>query len=438
MQQKINTALKAIFFLLIIERVILFLSLPPVLQPDSDSYKNPAITFVQSGDFGNIGYRTPGYPLFLASIYTVSQNDKAVILVQHLLGLMMILLIMKMTPSGKIKIVVGVLFLLDALLLLYEHAILADFLVTFELCFAIYFLGKFFKQNKLLYVFLSSSFIGVGFLTKPILKLYPHFILAFIIIHSIRNRKKTVEIIKTSIVFLIPVLLLWGGWSFRNYKKSGDCAMTSLLGMVLISVTEDFIDFSSNSNYEIKQVYKGFLEKKTARGSVIWPVRGELIKMGYDSAELDRRFSEIAKEAIFKYPGKYIKRSVKETLYFFLVNDSVLVFFSHGMEKSSMIQDFKSGRIKDAVLKFILNGYIIYWLMLSGFVFFFIKSISNIKVISPINIVMFLTIFYIAGVSVFSQFGFARYRLAVQPLMILMSGSGWMEIARWIHRRCAE
>lgn len=423
-----NKVIIAVFCLLSVERILALFLLPPVFFPDSGDYVTPAITLLDHGHFGDMLKRTPGYPLFLSAIYFFGRGDLGTVLIQHLLGMALIFLVFRMASGRTPKIIVGILFLLDMNLLLYEHTILSDLLFAFELTLIVYLLKTYFESQKGGYLLASGLLTGIGILTKPALKLYPFVVVALLILFFIKKKLNYKKALAAIFSFLIPCMLLWSAWSLRNHIKYGYFGLTPYLGFQLVGCVENFIDFSSPANSKIKEIYKKHLfEKKSFQRSVIRKVWKDVKeKYNYNELELNKIFLEIGKEAVFRSPLKYARRVGKELVLFFIANDSILVYFSPELVEMSMTQEIKAGRWKRGLGKFFLNFYIFHLLIMLGFLIYLAKKSREIMTTLPIfDLLVIVTIAYIAGVSCSADWGLARYRLAVQPLIILMSGYGW-------------
>ena len=414
---------------LLLERILLCLFLPPIIEPDTLSYKKPAVVLLENGNFEGMKYRTPGYTLFLASVYSMIKSDTAVVFIQHILGLIVIFLILKMLPAENLKIIVAFLFLIDVQVVRYEHSIIADFLLAFMFTGYIYFKSVFFQTRKTKFLFFSSLFLAYAFITKPVLKLFPYVSVVVLVLFLIKKESGFKDIAGKVFIFICPVLILWVGWSMRNYKQFGHFGLTVSSGVQLTVACEDFIDFFSPLHYEIKQAYKRRLDMgKLPRSSVINYVIKDVEK-DYKGSEVNKKLAEIAKEAIFKHPDKYVLRGIKETFFFYFSNDSILTVFFDKMRYGSMLDAFRKGGVSGfTIAKFFLNFYIFWWFVLAGFGVFVGSKIKGIKKTGILETLILLSIFYINGVSVFADFGIPRYRMPIQPLMILCSAYGWYKM----------
>lgn len=400
------------------------------MEADTASYTKPAISFVENGSFGEISLRTPGYPLFLAAIYSIVKSNIAVVVVQHILGLILIGLILQMASSTKIKIAVLLFFLADANIIRYEHSILADFLLAFSLCVSIYFLTAYFQKLKNKFLIFSGIFLAAGVVTKPVLKFCPYLFALFLLFFLLKQKIKAKEIAKKIFLLVFPALILWFSWSAHNCKKTEYFGLTPFLGIELGGITESFWNFSSPLHKDIKEVYKKhLLSKKSKRESVVHAAVAELSQKR-PMFEINEILFEIAKESILTNPHKYLMRGIRETIFFYFSNDSIFASFSHDLQHGSMLRQFKEQGLSFQVLsKILLRFYLIWWFVLFGFFIYIFKKLKNPKQANISDWAILFTILYIGGVSAFVSFGFPRFRIAIQVFIILWSATAWVELA---------
>lgn len=429
-----NKLVSILFLILILERLAVTFVFKPIIYPDSASYKRIAVSLVDNKSFGEIKKRTPGYPLFLAMIYSFIRNDRFVVLLQHVLGLLLIFVMIKMSYPDVIKVIAAVIYIFDMHILRYEHSVLADFMLAFVLSLSVFLLHEFFIRHKKIYIFLTSVTVGYGIMVKPVLKLYPYAVIIVLILYFIKSRKPMFDLLKTVIVFIIPVTIIWGSWSLRNYFQKGFFGLTESFGSEMIAMTENFIDFNSPEYKDVKEIYKKHLKtKKSKRDYVISKVQIEL-KDKYSDEEINMIFSGIAKEALRKHPLKYLRRVARESCYFLLTNNSILtVFLPEQFEVGSgMIRDFKKGEYSGALKKFLLNFYLFQWLIILGFIVYLFVTLAKGANMPPSDLSVLITVVYIMGVTVMIQRGMSRYRLAVQHLIIFGSCYGWNYILNFL------
>ncbi|GBR75524.1 dolichyl-phosphate-mannose-protein mannosyltransferase family [Candidatus Termititenax persephonae] len=166
--------------------------------------------------------RTPGYPLFLAAIYALGQNNTAVVLGQILLaawGLYLLyraLILLRVTPS--LAALGGAALLPNLTSYIHSWNIAPETLFEFCLILAFYFLIRFCTQGQRPSDFLLFSLaLNYALWTRPIL-MYFNLLVIVLLFLFFSFRKISLF---GPLLFLICFVVMFGGWSYRNYTHSG-------------------------------------------------------------------------------------------------------------------------------------------------------------------------------------------------------------------------
>lgn len=215
-----------------------------ILMPDSGSYLSTAQGLLHTGRFvlsperADLPQleRTPGYPFFIAVIFFLfGQAYTPLILIQILISLGTIfityLIAQRLWQNTCIAVISSGLLAFDMLSFVYSQYILTETLFTCCLCAAILAWMHSIRTPR-------SSFIGVmisGILFSLTTLIRPMTYYAIILImlfwgfiwktHQHLSWRKTSAMM---MAFLIPWVLLVGGWQMRNYVLTG-CADISLI-----------------------------------------------------------------------------------------------------------------------------------------------------------------------------------------------------------------
>ena len=193
---------------------------------DSQSYYLPAIDFIKNGTMrdstGPTLIRTPGYILFLALIYLLTNySNNAVILIQSLMCFTMTYLIYYLVSniSKKKSLACFSSFFYICDIAVYTNAlsILTDTLFPFLLILSLLFLYKYINNKKYLYIFLSFLCLNYALAVRPQI-LYLNIILNFVLLVLFIIKKIDFKVFLT---FLLMFITIFGGWSYRNYKQFG-------------------------------------------------------------------------------------------------------------------------------------------------------------------------------------------------------------------------
>jgi 4-amino-4-deoxy-L-arabinose transferase-like glycosyltransferase len=197
----------------------------PIFESDTPSYVDTAKHMIKDGFFSLDGIvpeysRTPGYPLFLASIYALGGNDSAAVIVQIFLsslGLYVFYRILLMVGTPKhIALLASVFLLFNTTQYEYTFRILTEFLFGFFLLLAVYFLVKYLQSKKAVFFFLFSFAMNYALLIRPILIYFNMLTLAVILICLILKKIR----LKCFCFFLAFFVIFFCGWSYRNYIHS--------------------------------------------------------------------------------------------------------------------------------------------------------------------------------------------------------------------------
>ncbi len=302
-------AIVLIVVLAAIPRLLLLLSLPPLVHLDSDSYFEIARRIWSGGGLGDLSRRTPLYPLLLAMAGHFRAGLFPVVLIQHLLGAVSAVVCYLIgrrlfpprfrwaaTASG---ILAGVVIYPAVL----EHSILSESLFSFLLLAAVWLLLVWCDENQTWAALACGATLGLAALTRPIgAGLF--FVVAGLLF-PLRGGKRAFRFLSlggTAFALLLFPLLL------RNYRAMDSFSLTESLGRNLISVTDRLVDYDRGAELPIKSIYREFLKDKRGPDAVV--VYSAMPRLraatGWSDAQIDRSLARIAWEAIRAHPLEYL------------------------------------------------------------------------------------------------------------------------------------
>tara|TARA_Y100000310_G_scaffold343159_1_gene449516 strand:- start:30670 stop:32385 length:1716 start_codon:yes stop_codon:yes gene_type:complete len=93
---------------------------------------------------------------------------------------------------------------------------------------SIYFIYKSFRENKLKYDLLASIFIALSYLTRVLSLILPIIVGILIAIELYKKRYTIKHVIKKSLIYLIPFLLIISPWIIRNLLLFGDSSKVGI------------------------------------------------------------------------------------------------------------------------------------------------------------------------------------------------------------------
>lgn len=212
-----------VFIVALIIRLAYVIPIKEIPTSDAWEYSNIATNLVEHREYAHTPgnptmYRAPGYPFFIALIYSLFgvKNYLAVRIIQALLGTLLCLITYFIAEKifdervGKWAAVISIFY---SFFIYYCGALLSELLFTLLLAITILFLIKVHEAFKIKYGILSGILLGFSALTRPIIAFFP--ILLFFWMLSIRvSSKKTLGLF---IIMILFMLLIISPWTVRNY-----------------------------------------------------------------------------------------------------------------------------------------------------------------------------------------------------------------------------
>lgn len=170
---------------------------------------------------GQAIFENPGYPLFLAGIYSLFGHSYLIVKIfQALLWSLTCLIIYflgKEFFNQKVGFIAGIISAVYPPFILETNILYTETLFTFLLLVAILFLVKgISKINVIGCMFLSGLFFGLANLTRSVIFYFPIFVLIFLLIFY----KNKIKALKAFILLLIGIMLVMGPWMTRNFLIS--------------------------------------------------------------------------------------------------------------------------------------------------------------------------------------------------------------------------
>lgn len=222
-----------------------------MMAPDTPSYENTALAFVETGRFAVSPdqpdlpqtIRTPGYPAFIALIYAVVGQDRtAVVIVQIVLSVATVAAMYWLTRTvgfPRCALLVVVLAALDVVSFVYCQILLAETLFTFLLVVGAIGGARALvdQQPKAGWVVLLGLALALGTLVRPIsYYLVVPVAIGFFVVGTVTRRTLMARLTTVSLI-LLPSLVLVGGWQLRNRLVTGSAEFTHIRGLNLLFCT---------------------------------------------------------------------------------------------------------------------------------------------------------------------------------------------------------
>ncbi len=217
------------------------------LTNDTDSYNSTALAWLQTGSFSHSldhldipeTLRTPGYPFFLGIIYKVfGERYSSVVLIQIFLSLFstyLIYLIGTIIFNKKVGLFTALIFSFDPVSISMNYKILSETLFLFFLILFIL-LGILWLRSPMSHSIplISGVLLALLTLIRPITYFLSPFIMIGIIIWYTTNNYSIRGWINQSILFMMPILIIVGGWQYRNFKYGNNSSISQIGGLNML------------------------------------------------------------------------------------------------------------------------------------------------------------------------------------------------------------
>ena len=191
---------------------------PAVIQDqilifDSFGYHNLALCIKNYFSFCGDAFRTPGYPAFMALVYSVFGNHPyAVLFIQIFLNLASVALMYKIGQelfSDKAGFIAAVLFSLDPHHIIFINYLLTETLYTTVFLAGLFYLIRGLKTNQVRYFIVSGGIYGISTLVRPISQYYIAGILLFLLIRNYKNWKNGLRMAVLLLAAYCMVIAPW-------------------------------------------------------------------------------------------------------------------------------------------------------------------------------------------------------------------------------------
>ena len=390
-----------VLILLVYSAAFLFTEWNPQnrLMVDSAEYLAAAENLAEFGIFyaGNLSEtidpnlysrRPPGYPVLLLGL---GFNTTIIVLFQILLtflgGFLVWSILGSIGAKPNVRKILLILYLLYPTQIIYSQMIMAEIFFEFLLLVLVFSYSKFLRENKPAWIVLGNVALSIAILSKPVMLYFWIPNAAFLIWVLAKNRCR-ILLICAAIPVLVNVM-----WSYRNYRITG--------------------------YYHFSSIQMNQMSIKTTGK----PIKGQ----GQNSfAQASQNTRQAYFRALVENWPSTLKRVVRETVFFFLDPGRFDVW-----EFLNKPHNIRSRDILYAC------GVLSFWeelrkIPLSIMVFLFLTGIVNLLItIGFINFLyqeslsfeikwmMVLIVLYILMATIFAATGNARYRLPIEPLLII-------------------
>jgi 4-amino-4-deoxy-L-arabinose transferase-like glycosyltransferase len=430
-----------LFVLALALRLGMAFAVGPFTEPDSLTYDNLARNMVGgSGYTDTRPYKIldasmsvpPVYPSFLAAVYSVfGFHYGPVIAVQQVLGALLVVLayfIGARLFGARVGFWSALVLAVHPWLILLGSSLMTEALFTFLFAGSMFFLVTGLSGGKTRYVVLAGFILGLAILCRASFQLYVLLVPAVfgLTLKTIRS------VVKHSLAFLIPALLLVSVWGFRNHRTHGFFGLTAVGGVNFLAglnppassyddrdpvekALREACDNPAPQSIASVLPSAGLGRMVFKSGTVICSNLAvkALLDQGLTLPEIDRKFMTVALKQIRRAPPRYLKRCISQ---------GISVWSGYQTEWLGGVFDKKfSENVRDheyfvAAAKIVsrpLLGAVVLILTALGVWAVFKKG-------PKLGWVPISTFVYLTAVCAAFNLGYVRYRMPLEPYIVMV------------------
>ena len=356
---------------------------------DTSDYDHAATNLIKEGSYGEKYERPPIYPVFLAAVYLVSyQNFMLVRLVQCGLGALICVLIVAVGTrlyGGQTGFYAGLIAAIYPMFIFISGLLYPTTLITLWLLLVVFFLLRGADDSPLANFSLAGLFMGLAILTKPVaIGLFILFILYFLLKKEPVGSRRLLALS----LFICCAVLTTSTWITRNYVVRGE-----------FSVIE--------SNKRVLEVMG--VHDKDPKGQTL---------------STKTRFNRLISQQRDEYLGRFVRELCNFwALYPQRLNTADPVKRDSYKRRDNRLQTNNPylGNLKKYVSILSFTPILLFGIV--GFLLSLQKGKKTFLLVGPI-------LSFWVGYSFF--YAKARYRIPVEPFLIILSAWGFSALVSWI------
>ncbi len=416
-----------IFFLALLVRVgyaFLFVEPEYLFTEDQTLYIKLAQQFPDSGFLGLDPERMPGYPLFIASIYSIfGEVMWNVILIQILLDSISCIMIATIAHLlfDKGFWIAGVLSSINLNMVILSSTFLPDTLFLFLFILFLFSFSQYLQNKNIRWFFLLTLFISLATLVRPSSYYLLPILLIGLVGWRLWERDTVIKISKLVALYLLVVGTLLGSIHQRNYQQYGSIALASNTGSHLLNwVVPATYQYSGQGSYQEGQ--------KLAREKLAFVLQNDhLERLPSNPFASSSYQANVGKELLFEFGFMNILKAWVVGSTINLLAPSVAYAPAlRAMEHPSFYETEGSG-IVDKLLQYIKNssGLLYLSILAVGTIISIIftilsllglfKIFSSVSLVTTISLILLVCYFLIITGPIIG----VKYRLPMEPILLL-------------------
>jgi 4-amino-4-deoxy-L-arabinose transferase-like glycosyltransferase len=212
-----------------------------VRDPDSPGYLAPARALVDAGRFTitptdpiPMFIRTPGYPVFLASILWLTDSRWAISPIQAIVSLVAVAAVVwvgRRLIGPSAGLVAGAVVVLDPLQFVASGTLLSEGLAAVVMSAtvavaAVVFALRSPAEVPPAAVFALGALAAAATMVRPSFWFYPAVIVILLAVRLRHLPRRT--LVAQLLVFVVPIALVVGGWQLRNHERVGSWQVSAV------------------------------------------------------------------------------------------------------------------------------------------------------------------------------------------------------------------
>lgn len=403
-------------------------------KPDSGSYISSAKglyeTFkFQSNDEIEIR-RTPGYPIFLALGFLTNYFELFIIIIQIIITSFISILIYKIAHllfnNETVSFIAAFFYAFEPISILYSTKILTETLFSLFLILSLYYIIKYFKIQRIKYLYFSIFYIILTVYIRPISYYLTLYVFSIFVIYKYLYKTQLKHII---ICFCISICLL-NIWKFRNKYYTGYYTFSTIQNVNLyLYIAASIIGYKEQIPFtKIKSDFQN-----------------ELNEMNLNKIQEYEYMNKKAKEIIFN--NIYVFSKIHFEGIFRIIYDPGATEFLRMLNQYPKDAGLLSYATNQGIIKTIFyvmkNRPLLFWtnfifmFLWFFYLFCFIIAFLHKKIILKKDVIFSLLII---GYFLFLSGGpqaYSRFRHPIMPIMCIFCGFGLNSIINYFKNKKA-
>ncbi|MDP6683015.1 MAG: glycosyltransferase family 39 protein [Desulfobacterales bacterium] len=430
----------------ILVRFVFFLILQPwdpefvwekIMVGDARHYHGLAVELIKKREYNSptSQFRTPGYPIFISLIYTITGVKPWIVLliqiVINTITLVLLYILGTQVTDRKTALIAAGLYALDPLAIYYSHAILTETLFSLLFLISILTLTHGITDKNLKFILTSGFLLGITTLVKPVTLYFPIIIVILFLLWPMLKRSFR---IKGTICYILIFFLSLSPWMFRNYHKYGHFSLTSFQGRNLLHDNATATRKAKTGETYAK-IRRDFFDIATSKGAT---------EDGAPTFYNSKIYNEIAVDYLLNNINYYVPVHFRGMLLVFIDVGVIGICNYLGLKTKSLSVEFTTtyhtlGEMTKAFFSIkptpeLMVSLGFYILLLITYGCFFLGGIMMIRngEYSYLLLTILLMLYFSGLPGVIGQ---ARYRVPVIPFYLIASAIGIKGVFNFMRKR---